>query len=108
MPDEHKFEQQGQIVTGPQTNIAGGVQGPVLSGRFERIQSIITTGNNSPVFPGYERLRDAVIQLDEVFERVFIESFVGRRWLIDNVTVAATWCWRPMPVLARLRFWPGW
>ena len=85
MPDEHKFEQQGQNVTGPQTNIAGGVHGPVLSGRFERIQSIITTGNNGPVFLGYERLRDAIIQPSEVFRRVHIESFVGRRWLIDQV-----------------------
>ena len=85
MPDDNKFEQQGQNVTGPQTNIAGGVQGPVLSGRFEVIKSIITTGNNSPVFLGYERLRDAVIQPSEVFRRVHIESFVGRMWLIDNV-----------------------
>lgn len=51
----------------------------------EIIKSIITTGNNSPVFLGYERLRDAVIQPSEVFRRVHIESFVGRRWLIDLV-----------------------
>jgi len=51
----------------------------------EIIKSIITTGNNSPVFLGYERLRDAVIQPDEVFRRVHIESFVGRRWLIEQV-----------------------
>ncbi|MHB8119511.1 MAG: P-loop NTPase family protein, partial [Methanothrix sp.] len=52
----------------------------------EIINSIITTGNNSPVFVGrYERLRDAVIQPDEVFRRVHIESFVGRRWLIEQV-----------------------
>ena len=85
MPGEHKFEQQGQNITDPQTNIAGDVQGPVLSGRFEVIQSIITTGNNSPVFVGYEKLRDAVIQPDQVFKRVQTESFVGRRWLIDQV-----------------------
>ncbi len=29
------FDQRGQIVQGPQTNIAGNVQGPVLSGRFD-------------------------------------------------------------------------
>jgi len=48
-------------------------------------KSIINTGDNSPVFLGYERLRDAVIQPSEVFRRVNIESFVGRRWLIDQV-----------------------
>lgn len=55
----------------------------VAAGRIEK--SIINTGDNSPVFLGYERLRDAVIQPSEVFRRVHIESFVGRRWLIGLV-----------------------
>jgi hypothetical protein len=34
-PGAWKFDQQGQVVSGPETNIAGGVHGPVLSGTFQ-------------------------------------------------------------------------
>ncbi|MDD4653214.1 MAG: NB-ARC domain-containing protein [Methanothrix sp.] len=38
MPSEHKFEQQGQNITGPQTNIAGDVQGDFIYNEATKIR----------------------------------------------------------------------
>ena len=32
---QDRFDQQGQTVYGPQTNLSGEIEGPVLSGQFE-------------------------------------------------------------------------
>ena len=50
------------------------------------VNSIITTGPNSPIFSGtYEKLRDAIILPLEVFDRVHINQFVGRDWLAEKI-----------------------
>lgn len=50
------------------------------------INSIITTGPNSPIFSGtYEKLLDAIILPLEVFERVHIDRFAGRDWLAERI-----------------------
>ena len=50
------------------------------------IHSIIVTGDHIQVFVGdYERLRDAYILPWPVFERVQLDRFVGRDWLLAEV-----------------------
>ena len=49
-----------------------------------------------------------------VFDRLDLEHFVGRRWLLAEltrslqITTADISSWRPTPVLGRPRFWHGW
>ena len=50
------------------------------------VRSIIVTGDHNRVFAGdYERLRDAYIPPWPVFERVRLDRFVGRDWLLAEV-----------------------
>jgi hypothetical protein len=50
------------------------------------IGNIITTGDYNKIFIGrYEALRDAYIYPGEVFNRVDLDHFVGREWLLDIV-----------------------
>jgi len=50
------------------------------------IHSILITGDHNQVFVGdYERLRDAYIEPWPVFERVNLDRFTGREWLIAEV-----------------------
>jgi hypothetical protein len=57
----------------------------VVVGR-DVINSIIVTGDHNQVFTGdYERLRDAYIGPWSVFERVNLDHFVGREWLLREV-----------------------
>jgi hypothetical protein len=57
----------------------------VVVGR-DVINSIIVTDDHSQVFTGdYERLRDAYIEPWSVFERVNLDHFVGREWLLREV-----------------------
>ena len=85
----------------------------VTTGRIEK--SIIITGDNSHVSLG-ERLRDAVIQPDGVFRRVHIESFVGHRWLINQVDFILNdennscgyLVLETHAGLGKTAFWPGW
>jgi len=57
----------------------------VVVGR-DVINSIIVTGDHNRVFVGdYERLRDAYIEPWSVFERVGLEHFTGREWLLAEV-----------------------
>ena len=57
----------------------------VVVGR-DVINSIINTGDHNQFFIGdYERLRDAYIEPWSVFERVNLDRFVGREWLLDEV-----------------------
>ena len=57
----------------------------VVVGR-DVINSIIVTGDQNQFFTGdYERLRDAYIEPWSVFERVNLNHFVGREWLLAEV-----------------------
>jgi hypothetical protein len=57
----------------------------VVVGR-DVINSIIVTGDHNQGFTGdYERLRDAYIEPWSVFERVDLDHFVGREWLLREV-----------------------
>jgi len=50
------------------------------------ISSIIATGDHNRFFAGdYERLRDAFIEPWPVFERVNLDRFSGRKWLVTKV-----------------------
>jgi hypothetical protein len=50
------------------------------------IHSIFITGDHNQVFVGdYERLRDVYIEPWSVFERVNLDHFVGREWLLAEV-----------------------
>ncbi|MCQ3974870.1 MAG: hypothetical protein DPW09_15625 [Anaerolineae bacterium] len=52
----------------------------------EVIYRIINTGDHNQFFiGGYERLRDAYIAPWSVFERVKLDRFVGRDWLLEQV-----------------------
>jgi molybdopterin-biosynthesis enzyme MoeA-like protein len=57
----------------------------VVVGR-DVINSIIITGDHNKVFVGkYETLRVAYINPKEVFDRVDLDHFVGREWLVDMI-----------------------
>ncbi len=50
------------------------------------IRSIISTGDHARIFVGdYERLSDAYIEPWPVFERVQLDHFAGREWLVAEV-----------------------
>lgn len=49
MTDKPKFDQREQDVQGPQTNIPGSVNAPVLSGQFHGPVSL--SGLTSPIIP---------------------------------------------------------
>jgi hypothetical protein len=52
----------------------------------DAIRSILITGNGCQVFVGdYDRLRDAYISPQSVFDRVQLDRFIGRIWLTDEV-----------------------
>lgn len=83
MSENHPTEvnQQNQMVNGPQTNIAGDVHGPVLSGQFHG--PVVISGEH---FAGeYEGLLNAYIEPWPIFERVRLERFVGRQWVADAI-----------------------
>ncbi len=66
---------RAEALTGRSISIGGDV-----------IQSILITGDHNRVFVGdYERLRDAYIPPWSVFERVRLDRFVGREWLVAEV-----------------------
>lgn len=79
---QNRFDQQGQTVIGPQTNVVGNVQGSVLSGQF---QGPVTITEVSIEQAQHEQLADAIIAPAAVFDRIHIERFVGRGWLTDQV-----------------------
>ncbi len=79
---QDRFDQQGQTVYGPQTNVAGNVQGSVYSGQF---QGPVTITEVSIEQAQHEQLRDATIAPAAVFDRVHVERFVGREWLTAQV-----------------------
>jgi hypothetical protein len=57
----------------------------VVVGR-DVINSIINTGDHNRFFIGdYERLQDAYLEPGSVFERVNLEHFVGREWLLAEI-----------------------
>jgi hypothetical protein len=57
----------------------------VIIGR-DAINTIIVTGDHNLIFSGdYERLRDAYIRPWPVLERVGLDSFVGREWLVREI-----------------------
>jgi hypothetical protein len=88
MSEEHptKVEQKEQVVNGPQTNIAGDVHGPVLSGEFD---GPVAAGNGDAVDlrgaqgtvykPSGPVFVNSVIQfLDEkLFKRLGLEQRLG-------------------------------
>jgi len=66
---------------GPQTNIGRDVNGPVLSGVFNApvtVDARVSARRQSS-------LCSAIIDPRPVFERVAVEDFVGRRWLIAAI-----------------------
>jgi len=59
-------------------------RGVVVGG--DVMKSIIVTGDHNQIFAGgYECLRDAFINPRSVFERVNLDQFVGREWLLAQV-----------------------
>jgi len=75
----------GEVTVG---DVAGGnvLTFHVLPVGGDVIRSIIVQGNHNRVFAGgYERLRDAYISPRDVFQRVKLDRFVGRDWLIAKV-----------------------
>lgn len=61
-------------------------EGRSVSAQRDIVGNIITTGDNSPVFIGdYELLKEAYIDPQSVFERVVLDRFTGRGWLVDVV-----------------------
>ena len=75
----------GEVTVG---DVAGGnvLKFHVLPVGGDVIRSIIVQGNHNRVFAGgYERLRDAYISPWDVFQRVKLEHFAGRDWLIAKV-----------------------
>ncbi len=58
----------------------------VLNVGGEIVRNLVVPDNRRQVFVGdYERLRDAYIAPDPVFDRVWLDRFVGRTWLLDQV-----------------------
>jgi len=75
----------GEVTVG---DVAGGnvLTFHVLPVGGDIIRSIIVQGNHNRVFAGgYERLRDAYISPRDVFQRVKLDRFTGRDWLIAKV-----------------------
>ncbi|MFC8512189.1 hypothetical protein [Streptomyces sp. NPDC057257] len=69
------------------TAVSGDATGDrsIVVGR-DAIQSILITGDHNRVFVGeYELLRDAYIEPWSVFQRVDVEGFVGREWLLAEI-----------------------
>lgn len=57
----------------------------IIAGR-DVIGSLLVTGDHNQVFVGgYERLQDAYINPQSVFERVDLAHFTGREWLLAEV-----------------------
>jgi hypothetical protein len=77
--------QIGEVTVG---DVAGGsvLKFEVLPIGGDVVRSIIVQGDRNRVFAGdYERLRDAYISPWSVFQRLKLERFVGRKWLIQRV-----------------------
>ena len=56
-----------------------------LSTEASRPPLVVLTGNSPQIFIGnYQRLSDAYIDPQRVFQRVKLDQFVGRSWLIDE------------------------
>ncbi len=59
--------------------------GSIAVGR-DVIRSLLITGNGNTVFVGdYERVRDAYIEPWSVFEKLHLDRFTGRKWLIKTI-----------------------
>jgi hypothetical protein len=66
-------------------DIDGGIHRAVIAGR-QVIADIINTGDHNQFFLGnYEHLRDVYIEPWPVFERVALDLFEGREWLLAKV-----------------------
>src|SRR4051794_20430117 len=64
--------------------ISGGERSIAVGG--DVLQSILITGDHNRVFVGdYQRLADAYIPPWPVFERVRLDRFTGREWLVQKV-----------------------
>ena len=72
---DRSFDQHNQTVNGPQTNIAGDVYGPVLSGIFYGPVNLFTTSQ-------YADLRRKLIDIAPILERVRLDRFVGRDFVV--------------------------
>ena len=81
------FEVPDPLPTGASVTIAGDVnldQGDFI-GR-DKIVHFLITGDYNKVFVGnYERLQDAYINPSSVFDRINLEHFTGREWLLAAV-----------------------
>ena len=66
-------------------DVAGDIDHSLIAGR-DIIGNLLVTGDHNQVFAGgYERLADAYIKPHEVFDRVHLEHFTGREWLLAAV-----------------------
>lgn len=57
----------------------------VAAGRDVLAQLVATGDHNTFFTGGYQPLREAYIDPGEVFDRVGVDDFVGREWLIDDL-----------------------
>src|SRR5262249_18582888 len=68
---------KGGSIPSSQTNTAVG---------RDLIDNILISGDHNKIFIGeYERLRDAYVRPWQVFERVDLENFIGREWLLEKI-----------------------
>ena len=66
-------------------DVPGGIHRSVIAGR-DIIAQIVNTGDHNQFFVGdYERLADAYISAQSVFDRVDLDHFTGREWLLSAV-----------------------
>jgi hypothetical protein len=75
----------GEVTVG---DLAGGhvLKFHVLNVGGDVVRNLVVQENRRRVFVGeYGRLLDAYITPDEVFDRVQLDRFVGRTWLLDEV-----------------------
>jgi tetratricopeptide (TPR) repeat protein len=83
MTDKYNFSQQGQDVRGPQTNIPGNVNAPVLSGEF--YAPVILGGTSQPLVPrqirqppsNFKGRENEIIDLQSNFEKGAIITGMG-------------------------------
>jgi hypothetical protein len=79
---QRRTNQEGQIVQGSQTNVAGNVQGPVLSGQFAGPVTVITGADlfscfaQAPALSRYIRAREFQTLVNER-----TRNFVGREFI---------------------------
>ena len=81
---QDKTSQQGQVVHGSQTTVAGDVNGPVMTGSFEGPVSV-TYIKTEQKLPQEERLQDNYIASTSVLDGLRLDRFVGREWLLAQV-----------------------